>query len=160
MATVAEVSAPYENFLIPVLKPGEKVCSVCKTAILPDWKTCYQCNQQRLILTHTADVVAPIALAVKQEQWTHELSSYKNSPNAAARQTLSIGLSAVLWRWLDIHEECLVREAAVEAFPLVTAIPSTQGRTSHPLIKMLSEIVKPTATRYEDLLVATWPALR
>ena len=96
--------------------------------------------------------MVPIALAVKDEQWAHELSSYKNSPRRAVRDTLSVGIGAVLWRWLGSHEACVEDDVGVDEFPIVTAVPSTRGREQHPLPRLLSEVVKPTADRYTDLL--------
>jgi hypothetical protein len=96
--------------------------------------------------------VAPVALAVKHEQWTHELSSYKNSSNISAQNSLAIGIGAVLWRWLESHETCVADYVGVDEFPLVTAVPSTRGREQHPLTRVLRQIVKPTSDRYVDLL--------
>lgn len=152
MATVAEITARYENFLLPVPTPRSGVCVICKRSVLSGWPCCYQCKEHRIALSHRADVVAPIALAVKHDQWAHELSSYKNSSNPAARTSLAIGIGAVLWRWLESHEMCVADYAGVDQFPLVTAVPSTRGRQPHPLGRMLKEIVKPTSARYADLL--------
>jgi len=152
MVTVAEVTSRYENFLIPVLTPRAGVCNVCKTSVLPEWTECYQCHTQRTSLSATADVVVPIALSVKGEQWAHELSSYKNALNPSVKASLAIGVGAVLWRWLDAHESCVKEHAGVHEFLLVAPVPSTRGRTDHPLPRILREIVKPTSDRYADLL--------
>lgn len=152
MVTVGEVSSRYENFLLPVLSPGESVCAVCKRAILPGWSTCYQCGTHRTVLTHTADVVAPVALSVKGEQWAYELSSYKNSSNPSARFSLALGIGAVLWRWLDRHEACVIGYAGVSEFPLVVPVPSTRNRADHPLPDILKNIVTPTSGRCANLL--------
>jgi len=152
VATVTEVTARYENFLLPVLSPRDGVCVDCKRSVLSGWPCCYQCSGHRSTLSHRADVVAPIALAVKHDQWAHELSSYKNSSNPTARGSLAVGIGAVLWRWLDNHETCVADYAGVDKFALVTAVPSTRGRQQHPLGRMLREIVKPTSDRYIDLL--------
>jgi predicted amidophosphoribosyltransferase len=128
------------------------VCAVCKRAILPGWSTCYQCNTHRTALTQTADVVVPIALSVKGEQWAYELSSYKNSSNLSARSSLALGIGAVLWRWLDRHEACVMGYAGVSEFPLVVPVPSTRNRADHPLPDILRNIVKPTSGRCADLL--------
>lgn len=151
MATVAEVTARYENFLLPVLAPRDGVCGTCKRSILSGWTLCYQCNEH-LRLPRKANVVVPIALAVKGEQWTHELSSYKNSPRDSVRAALGTGVGAVLWRWLENHETCIAECADVEEFPIVAAVPSTRGREPHPLSLILTHTVKPTADRYADLL--------
>jgi predicted amidophosphoribosyltransferase len=92
VATVSEVTARYENFLVPILTVRDGVCTVCKKAILPGWNHCYQCNTHRTVLSHTADIVVPVALAVKHEQWAYELSSYKNSSSSAARDSLALRL--------------------------------------------------------------------
>ncbi len=112
MATVGELTASYENFLVPVLAPRAGVCAVCKTSVLPGYDTCYQCKEHRRALSGTADVVAPVALSVKGGQWAHELSSYKNSPSASARGSLGLRIGAVLWRWLDASPRTLVTRPA------------------------------------------------
>lgn len=152
MATVAEVTAKYENFLVPVLGSRDGVCDTCKRSILYGWPRCYQCNGQRRALPYLADAVAPVSLAVKTGQWAHELSSYKNSPRIEVRRTLSVGIGAVLWRWLDGHERCVAEDAGAEEFEVVTSVPSTRGRPQHPLPEILTSIVQPTSARYTDLL--------
>lgn len=152
MATVAEVTAKYENFLLPILAPRDGVCGTCKRSVLDGWRHCYQCNEQRKTLPQVADAVAPISLAVKAGQWAHELSSYKNAPRMEVRNDLSLKIGAVLWRWLEGHEACIAEQAATERFELVTAVPSTRGRTQHPLPRILAKIVQPTSARYVDLL--------
>lgn len=154
MATVEEVTARYGNFLVRVLPAGIGVCTVCRTVVLEGWPCCYQCSNHRADLSHTADAVASVALSAKGGQWAYELSAYKNSPSLSARNTLSIGLSAVLWRWLDGHEKCVRRAAGVGSFPIVTSVPSTGGRSGHPLPGMLTNIVGPVMTRYVELLEA------
>lgn len=154
MATVGEVTARYANFLLPILAPDDGVCVTCKSAVLPGWQRCYQCTAQRTALTRTADVVVPIALAVKHDQWAHELSGYKNSASESARTSLALRLGAVLWRWLERHETCLMTHAGVAEFPVVVAVPSTRDRIQHPLPRILKEITKPTSARYAELLVA------
>ena len=159
MATVAEVTARYENFLLPVLSPRDGVCATCKRSVTSGWPRCYQCKGH-LALPYRADVVAPVALAVEHEQWAHELSGYKNSSSPAARSSMALGIGAVLWRWLDAHEACIRQSAGSDDFPIVTSVPSTQGRAQHPLPRLLTGIVKPIADRYAGLLRAnpSYPA--
>jgi predicted amidophosphoribosyltransferase len=151
MATVLELTAAYENFLVPVLGPRTGVCRTCKS-VVSGYQVCYRCNEQRRVLSQTADVVVPIALSVKGEQWAHELSSYKNSTNSAVRQDLTLRLGAVLWRWLDRHEQCVQSRAKVAAFPLVVPVPSTTGRSAHPLRLIVRDLVKVTADRCAEIL--------
>ncbi len=153
MATVEQVTARYSNFLLPIPSLGDGICSTCRTSVLPGWRNCSQCNNHRSAVSETAHVVAPIALSVKGEQWAYELSAYKNSPRKSVRNELGVRLGAVLWRWLEGHEECLEQAAGVDEFSLVTSIPSTSGRQDHPLPSMLREIVKPVSDRYVDLLI-------
>jgi hypothetical protein len=94
-----------------------------------------------------------MALAVKNEQWAYELSTYKNSPHNAVRDRLALGIGAVLWRWLENHEACVAEHAGVSEFPLITAVPSTRGRPDHPLPRILTKIAKPISDRYADLLI-------
>jgi hypothetical protein len=152
VATVLELTAGYENFLIPVLTPRDGVCQVCKTSVLPGYPYCYQCSGHRQFLSQTADVVAPLALSVKGEQWAHELSSYKNSRNASVRSDLALRIGAVLWRWLEAHESCLRLAAGVAAFPLVVPVTSTTGRPDHPLPMILRHLVKATSGRAAEIL--------
>ena len=154
MATVAEISAPYANFLLPVLSVADDVCTVCHSTAGEGWTRCYQCNQAAGCLSVTADAVAPIALAVKGEQLAHELWAYKNSPQAKARRRLQIGLAAVLWRWLGTHEACVARASGGREFSLVTVVPGTaERREDHPLEETVATIIGATANRYERLLV-------
>ncbi len=152
MATVAEITARYENFLLPVLTPRDGVCETCKRSIVSGWTQCYQCRGH-VSLPYRADVVVPVALAVKGEQWTYELSSYKNSWRDSVRGALAVGIGAVLWRWLESHESCISERIGVDDFPLVTAVPSTRGREHHPLPRILTQVVKPISDRYADLLL-------
>jgi phosphoribosylpyrophosphate synthetase len=154
VATVAEISAPYANFLLPVLDAGAGVCEVCHSTAGAGFSCCYQCNQALTRLNATANVVAPIALAVKGEQLAHELWAYKYSPQASARRRMQIGLAAVLWRWLGTHEVCVARASGASQFSLVTTVPGTAEHDGdHPLEEMVSSIVGATAVRYHRLLL-------
>jgi vacuolar-type H+-ATPase subunit F/Vma7 len=162
VATVAQITAAYENYLLPVLPDQSGVCLVCGTSVVGDFPRCWQCGQAREALDRRADVVVPIALAVKGGQLAHELSAYKNSSSTAARARLRVGLAAVLWRWLALHEECMAQAVGVESVPIVTNVPSTSGRTDEPVQEMVERIVGVTRDRYESLLVANkvLPAVR
>ena len=151
MATVDEVSGPYSNHLVSVLPSGDGICTVCHTTCGTTWSRCYQCYQAADALAAVADAVSFVALAVKGEQLARELWLYKSgAPNVRERPT--IGLAAVFWRWLVDHESCLASAAGIARFTIVTSVPSTSGRTDHPLQHMLGQIVTPTASRYATLL--------
>jgi hypothetical protein len=154
--TVGELTAPYGNYLIPVRAIGPGVCSVCRTAVLGGYPRCWQCNEAIRRLSATADAVGVIALAVKGEQLAFELSSYKNSKSPVARERMTLGLAAVLWRWLASHERCIAAAAGTHSFDIVTVVPSTKGRTGlHPLQHMVGQLIGPTRDRFVDLLSAS-----
>jgi predicted amidophosphoribosyltransferase len=147
MHTVAELSAPYGNFLLgPRRGPG--VCETCfdLTAGAP---VCRHCAGADRVL----DAVAPISYSVAHEQLHHALAGYKRPPiEVAARFELE--LAAVLWRYLAGHEACIAAAAGTRAFDLVTTVPSsTRARDAgHPLCRIAGELVEPTRTRFERLL--------
>lgn len=150
MATVAELSAPYGNFMLAPL-PGPDVCRTCFN-LTDGYDRCYAC-------THggdSIDVVAPISYSVAGEQLHHALAAYKRSPERWARR-LTHELAAVLWRHLAAHEPCLARAAGVDAFPCVTAVPSGDPAHGgvHPLQAIVAELAAPTRDRYVPLLRRT-----
>ena len=162
MATVSELSEPYRNHLISVLAPGRGVCAVCWTAVDPDFRLCYACNTARVAFgPRLADVVVPIALAVKREQLAHELWHYKYDVDANARSRLRRRLAAVLWRFLGQHEAHIAEALDVPGFGIVTTVPGTRQREDeHPLVSIVGTIVGHTRSRYEPLLTLAPDAVR
>jgi hypothetical protein len=154
VATVGQITAAYENYLVPLLGDHPGVWQVCATSVVGDFPRCWQCYQAHNALTQPADVVVPIALAVKGGQLAHELSAYKNSNSPAARARLCVGLAAVLWRWLSVHEECLLERLGGTSLSLVTHVPSTSGRSDEPVQHIVERIVGATRERFEPLLRA------
>lgn len=154
MATVFELSEPYRNHLVPVLPPGIGVCAVCWTAVPSDFRLCFQCNAARSgFRRRLADVVVPIALAVKREQLAHELWHYKYDVDPSARSRLTTRLGAVLWRFLGQHEKHITEAVGVPEFSIVTTVPGTHQREgNHPLERIVGTIVGQTKDRYEPLL--------
>jgi hypothetical protein len=152
MATVGELSARYANFLVHPPLPGPGVCEVCRGSANPPYLVCWQCHQARRILGHrVADAVVPISLALKGEQYANELWRYKNTPGPQ-QQHFRMGLAAVLWHFLFVHEFCIAATCAVSGFDLVTTVPSTSGRADHPLRAMVAETIGTTRDRHRDLL--------
>ena len=155
MPTVTELTAPYGNYLIPVRAAGPGVCNVCRTSVAGTYPCCWQCNEARRRLPSTADVVAAISLSVKGEQLAYELSNYKNSPSMQARERMTLGLAAVVWRWLASHEHCVADTAGTDRFDIVTVVPTTRARGGiHPLQRMVGQLIGPTKDRFVDLLTA------
>jgi hypothetical protein len=154
VATVVELSEPYRNHLIPVLPPGRGVCAVCWREAHPDFRLCYQCNEARNEFRRgLADVVVPIALAVKREQLAHELWHYKYDVDPSVRAQLTMRLGAVLWRFLSQHEKHIAEAVGMPEFGIVTTVPGTREREgNHPLERMVGTLVGQTKDRYEPLL--------
>jgi hypothetical protein len=154
VATVFELSEPYRNHLIPVLPPGRAVCAVCWTAVPPDFRLCFQCNAARSEFGRgLANVVVPIALAVKREQLAHELWHYKYDVDPSVRSRLTTRLGAVLWRFLGQHEKHIAEAVGVPEFGIVTTVPGTSQREgNHPLEYIVGTLVGQTKDRYEPLL--------
>lgn len=151
MPTVSELSAPYENHLLPVLPVAAGVCPVCHTSVAGGYPQCYQCSLHSA-LSATADSVGFTALAVKTEQLARDLWVYKNGAERT-RLLPRIGLAAVLWRSLALHERCLAAAAGITEFCVVTTVPSTSGRAEEP-VERLAQMVGATHSRYRRLLAA------
>lgn len=148
MARVAELTAAYENFmLVPQAGPG--VCVTCFN-LIDGFDRCYACTQNPSVIS----VVAPISYSVAHEQLHHALASYKRLHGDVARR-ITVGLSAVLWRYLERHEGCVAAAAGVDRFPVVTTVPSSirERDPDHALATLVGELAQPSRQRYERLLV-------
>lgn len=147
MPTVRELSSPYENFMLgPRSGPG--VCLRCFN-LTDGYELCYACTRHDSVL----DAMAPISYSVAHEQLHHALASYKRLASSAGRR-LTIQLAAVLWRYLESHEPCLARAAGIDAFSIVTSVPSGDPARDdqHPLRQIVAEIVGVTRDRHRRLL--------
>lgn len=147
MPTVRELSAPYETFMLPP-RAGDGVCARCFN-FTDGYHHCYSCIHRGRVLS----AVSPISYSVAHEQLHHALASYKRLAGAAGRR-LAVQLAAVLWRYLDAHEACLARAVGVDAFPVLTTVPSGDASRDqrHALRWIVGEVVRPTRTRHERLL--------
>ncbi|MGI8428225.1 MAG: phosphoribosyltransferase family protein [Solirubrobacteraceae bacterium] len=147
MPTVAELTYPYGNFMLGP-HPGKAVCEGCFD-LTAGPQRCYRCARAHRGL----DAVAPISYSVAQEQLHHALAGYKRPPSEVARR-FEVELAAVLWRYLDMHEQCVARAAGTDAFELVTTVPSStrERDAAHPLHRIVGELAGPTRDRHERLL--------
>lgn len=153
--TVDDVAGPYANYLLRVPPEGIDTCRVCHGAVYDGYSTCYPCKQAEWTLGDgVADIASFVSLAPADEQLARELYTYKrDSVPVQIRRPRMIGLAAVLWKWLSIHENCVAVPLGVSSFDVVTSVPSTSGRTAaHPLQELVSQIVGGTDSRYESLL--------
>jgi predicted amidophosphoribosyltransferase len=145
--SVGELTAVYGNFMLnPRRGPG--VCRTCFT-FTDGYDRCFACARTQPSL----DVVAPISYSIAHEQLHHALASYKRLAGDVARQ-LGAQIAAVLWRHLAGHEPCVAAEAQVDAFGLVTTVPSGDRARDdhHPLRDIVGHTVGPTRHRYVHLL--------
>jgi predicted amidophosphoribosyltransferase len=154
VASVFELSEPYRNHLVSVVPRGPGVCAVCWRAVDTGYRLCYPCRVARDGYgRRLAEVVVPIALAVKREQFAHELWHYKYDAYATVRQKLEIRLAAVLWRFLGQHETHVAEAAGVPGFDIVTTVPGTRQRDEdHPLVRIVGTLVGQTRDRYKPVL--------
>jgi hypothetical protein len=153
--TVDDVAGPYANYLLPVPPAGIDTCRVCHGAVYDGYETCYPCTQaDRLLGGGVADIVSFVSLAPAGEQFARELYTYKlETVPVPVRRPRLIGLAAVLWKWLSLHEKCMASATGATAFDVVTSVPSTSGRMeTHPLEELVSQVVDGTASRHEGLL--------
>jgi hypothetical protein len=154
VSSVFELSEPYRNHLVCVLPPGPGVCAICRRAVDPEYRLCYPCRVARDGFgRRLAEVVVPIALAVKRQQLAHELWHYKYDADGQVRQRLQIRLAAVLWRFLGQHEVHIAEAAGVPRFDIVTTVPGTRPRDDeHPLVHVVGTLVGQTRDRYQPML--------
>lgn len=147
MATVRELSAPYENFMLAPQR-GAGVCARCFN-LIDGYQYCYACTRHPAVL----DAIAPISYSVAHEQLHHALATYKRGTGTASRR-IAVQLAAVLWRYLDAHESCLAQAAGVDSFPVVTTVASGRAGQDreHPLRWIVGEAVGPTRRRYARVL--------
>lgn len=173
MVTVAELTDPKSNYLVKPLLIGSgfNICETCYAAIpTASYTRCFQCNKHIATGYLLADLVVPIAMAVESlhpdlDQYPYELLNYKSHPNPTVADQFQMGLLATLWRWLKVHENCLINtiyppteydHTSPASFDLVTSVPSTRGRVgSHPLEVMLRDRIPITQSRYESTLRAS-----
>jgi hypothetical protein len=96
------------------------VCAICWRAVDPGYRLCYPCRIARDGYgRRLAEVVAPIALAVRRQRLAHELWHYRYDADATVRRRLEIRLAALLWRFLGQHETHVAEAAGVPRFDIV-----------------------------------------
>jgi len=151
VAPVVELSASYANVLLRP-RPAPGVCARCFDLTSDGATHCSHCSHDAAFV----DAMAPISYSIGGEQLHHALAGYKRSSGPSARYLTAV-LAAILWRHLGDHEACLARAAGVRGFDVVTTVPSSDARrdATHPLHRLVGELVKPVRPRYERLLQRT-----
>jgi hypothetical protein len=117
-------------------------CRTCRGPVQAGFARCYQCD-----LAHArcggllADVVAPVAYAVKGGRLAGDLWRYKSGSAGAAEA--GARLAAMLARFLGEHGVTVWRAAGMTAGPgLAAVVPSGQGRPGpHPLLGIVASCV-------------------
>ena len=111
--TVDEASVAYIRAMRNVLPADtECVCRVCRTFIAPQYETCLPCDRQ----PNHLDTVVPITYSEHLGQMHTALRSYKDGPEEGRRYA-TVRLTAILWRFLSAHEECVAWAAGVPGSP-------------------------------------------
>lgn len=129
MPTVRELSDPYANFMLNPLGPSSQdVCEVCLT-FTQGYETCFRCGHDEQHL----DAVLPVSYSVHFGQLHTALAGYKRGAEPVARR-FQMELAAVLWRFMNRHELCLAEQIDLDAFDVVTSVPSSSPRAGRPPI--------------------------
>lgn len=130
---------------------GTGVCVDCFN-FTRGFSRCFACSRSERQLA----AIVPISYSIGHEYLHHLLASYKRLPPDRAAPAVS-QLSAILGRFLELHEACVAAAAGVDRFELVTTVPSSDliRDESHPLRRIVGEIVGPTRHRHERLLRPT-----
>jgi hypothetical protein len=117
-------------------------CRTCRGPVQPGFARCYQCDLARARFGGLlADVVVPIAYAVKGGQLAADLWRYKSGLPGAAEA--GGRLTAMLSGFLTEHASRVWRSAGMSGGPgLAAAVPSGQGRPgAHPLLGIVASCV-------------------
>jgi predicted amidophosphoribosyltransferase len=149
--TIEEASDRYANFMRNPASPGPNVCPRCWTFKDPDWRRCYSCDRIVRPTNHHCDIVVPITYSIDGEQMHTELAGYKNAAAPDVRRHHLIGITAVLWRYLKIHEPCVASVVGVESFSVVTTVPSKTTAADDArdqLRRMVGKWCRQTKKRY------------
>lgn len=149
--TVEEASAAYQAAMRNVLPAGSGICSICHTFIDPTYTKCYKCLQANF-----TDVVVPITYSEHLGQMHTALRNYKDSPVPAQNYAMP-RLAGVLWRFIASHELCVAQKTGVEAFDLVTTVPSSMPQSDDQRSNFRTMIgwCDPIKDRYQRVLMAS-----
>jgi predicted amidophosphoribosyltransferase len=132
-------------------RPGPGVCVRCFN-LTCGFDRCYACaaGGQRLA------AVVPISYSVAGEPLHGILSAYKREADPSVSQAAA-EITAILWRWLELHEACVAAAAGAGGFDLVTTVPSSDVTRDerHPLRRIVGELTGPTRGRHERVLRRT-----
>lgn len=148
---VVRALAPDPMSFLVSPRPGQDVCADCFN-LTAGFSRCYRCAHGERHL----DAMVPVSYSVAGETLHQMLAGYKRTTGPAA-EDMTRRLAGILWRFLIRHEACLARTAGVTGFEVVTTVPSSDAERDehHPLRRIVGELVQPTRSRHERLLVRT-----
>ncbi len=159
------LSAPYPG------APG--LCAVCRGPSGRRSSRCYQCGLHRQCAQgQLADVVVPVAFAVKGGQHARQLWRYKSPHPGAASTAAATNLLALLLVFLRDHGACVERatRAGGPAWPThVAVVPSARRPGPHPLRALIAPylscvwaelVARPGGQQERDLDPARFRAAR
>jgi len=131
------VADRYAAELTPPQSAGAGCCAMCRGPALLGRRWCYQCGRHRDEAPGMlADVVVPIAYAVKGGRHATSLWRYKSGGPAGAAARASLRALALVF--LRDHGACIWRQAAMPPPRWLALPPSGQGRPgAHPLARLL-----------------------
>jgi hypothetical protein len=119
--------------------PGQ--CAVCHGFAGPRRTRCYQCDLHlQCAQGHLADVIVPVAFAIKGSAHARRLWMYKSSRVAAnAAGTAGAQLLALLLVFLRDHGGCAWRAAGAGQCTHVAVVPTAKSRPGmHPLRTLIA----------------------
>lgn len=129
--------------LLSAPQPGDRLlCVVCRGPSGRGATRCYQCDLHRQCAPGSlADVVAPVAFAIKGSPHATALWQYKSSrPGARVSAAAALTLRAMLLVFLRDHGGCLWRAAGIAGPTHVAVVPTARGRPGpHPLRALVEE---------------------
>lgn len=117
-------------------------CRTCRGPVQAGFARCYQCDLAHARCARLlADVVAPVAYAVKGGRLAADLWRYKSGTPGAAEAAAR--LAAMLAGYLREHGAQVWRAAGMAVGPgLAAVVPSGQGRAGpHPLLGIVTSCV-------------------
>jgi predicted amidophosphoribosyltransferase len=150
--TVEEAADAYAGVMRNMAPAGPGVCATCRTFITPAFKTCWPCDHQ----PNHFDAILPITYSEHLGQMHTALRNYKDATGAAQRYAM-VRLTAILWRFLEIHETCAAQAAHTPAFDLVTAVPSSTPERDNERVSLRTMLgwCKPVNDRFRRVLAPT-----
>jgi predicted amidophosphoribosyltransferase len=153
--TVHEASAAYIRAMRNVPAARDGLCEICSTFTPPEYSVCLSCSRQ----PNNLDVVVPITYSEHLGQMHHALRSYKDGVDEVQRYATP-RLTAILWRFLDEHEDCVARAAGATVFDIVATVPSSSPEADEARmgLRTIVEWCEPISGRYERVLSATGAA--